>query len=391
MIEETRGICKLCYSKNIIEVSEFRSLPRVTSDCRPWRSGGNLFCCQMCSAIQKTDSTTWLEEIKNIYQEYTLSPDLGGAAQPIFYDDKFLSRASIMAEYLEKNVRLPAQTRCLDFGCGAGPLLRTFSDKFPQWTLFGFDIECKFIDEVESIKGLEKLYLKSFNSIEGKFDLITLIHSLEHVIDPRTTLRLLADRIKPNGTILINVPNAEVSPYDLVVTDHLLHFSVTSLKYLANNVGLSSKIISDSKMSKEITGLFSPLPPYSKLCYAQDKKVRDSIQNVRIKVGWLRSQIEQLKKICGSSKRVGLFGTGNSASWLFGPFKRKVEFFIDEDVQKHGKTHLGRPIYSPAQIPMNSDVYVPLLPDYANQVVNRLSSKVSAVTRFHTPVPINST
>ena len=47
----------------------------------------------------------------------------------------------------------------------------------------------------------------------GEFDLITLIHSLEHFPDPGALLRTLAGKLTANGLLLVQVCNTERNPY----------------------------------------------------------------------------------------------------------------------------------------------------------------------------------
>lgn len=62
----------------------FAELPRISSDCKAWPVGGELYLCQSCGAIQKLANDTWLKDINEIYDSYDLWPLSGNNEQPIF-------------------------------------------------------------------------------------------------------------------------------------------------------------------------------------------------------------------------------------------------------------------------------------------------------------------
>ena len=73
---------------------------------------------------------------------------------------------------------------------------------------------------------------------EGKYDLITLIHSLEHVTNPRDVLGRLGGLLAEDGVIWIEVPSLESKggPYRL---SHTFFFELSSLMFMAGLAGLS--------------------------------------------------------------------------------------------------------------------------------------------------------
>jgi hypothetical protein len=58
----------------------------------------------------------------------------------------------------------------------------------------------------------------------------------------------------------------------------------------------------------------------------------------------------------------------------------KVRFFVDEDPQRIGRTHLGLPILAPTDVPPDSDVFVGISPILSESLAARLSS---GTRRFH--------
>lgn len=127
----------------------------------------------------------------------------------------------------------------LDIGAGTGDFL--LKAKKNGWDVFGVepnsdarDLACK--------KGLE-LKDNSSGFENGKFDVITLWHVLEHVPDLDVQITELKRLLKPDGLLVIAVPNfksydanvyAEYwAAYD--VPRHLYHFSQSSIKTIFKN------------------------------------------------------------------------------------------------------------------------------------------------------------
>jgi len=52
----------------------------------------------------------------------------------------------------------------------------------------------------------------------------------------------------------------------------------------------------------------------------------------------------------------------------------RVRFFVDEDPARVGRTHLGLPILSPAQVPADADVFVGVSPVISEKLLERLRS-----------------
>ena len=87
----------------------------------------------------------------------------------------------------------------------------------------------------------------------------------------------------------------------------------------------------------------------------------------------LNSIFEQAK---GLNSNFGIFGTSISGTWLASEFENKVSFFIDEDINRVGKTYMGKPVYSINEN-LNSEnlIIMPLRYDIAFKVFERLKKQ----------------
>jgi len=101
----------------------------------------------------------------------------------------------------------------LDVGCGLGHTLSLIHERKPKFDLLGVDIdpeclrqtkervnecECRRIDDVADLFQTEP---------SASFDLIVMSHVLEHVLRPYDTVVGLLRLLKPDGILILAVPN----------------------------------------------------------------------------------------------------------------------------------------------------------------------------------------
>jgi hypothetical protein len=222
---------------------------------------------------------------------------------------------------------------------------------------------------LQRLPNFVELYTRPVSEISERFDIVTMIHSLEHMPDPFVSLQEAAVLLNGGGALFVEIPNVVTSLFDLLVADHLVHFSPAHLGYLANRAGFAVSVIRDDLLPKEITllarrGDAEFIRP--------DPKVTMKIAEAN--VAWLGSVIEEARRAAASAKTFGIFGTSISGMWLYGALRENVAFFVDEDATRFGQSFDGIPIFSPSQVPSASTVFVPLAPIVASNVAARHAS-----------------
>lgn len=103
---------------------------------------------------------------------------------------------------------LPNRVRVLDVGCGTGSLTAVVTNGKHSEVL-GIEPD-KLRAEVATSRGLDVFcgtLSKEYFDDRGLFDVIIFADVLEHVVDPAALLRLAAQGLKPDGIVLISVPN----------------------------------------------------------------------------------------------------------------------------------------------------------------------------------------
>ncbi|HUH28989.1 class I SAM-dependent methyltransferase [Gelidibacter sp.] len=141
----------------------------------------------------------------------------------------------------------------LDVGCGTGDFLQVALES--GWAITGIEPneQARAIANQktnQSVFDSEQL----FNLKPQSFDVITLWHVLEHLPELEAHFSLFNKLLKPNGVLIIAVPNFKSydaqlykefwAAYD--VPRHLWHFSQESIKRLAN--GVEMKLIKTTPM-----------------------------------------------------------------------------------------------------------------------------------------------
>lgn len=354
---------------------------RVTSDCKPWPPGGMLALCEACGLVQTIADAQWTRECREIYLRYTIYHQSGGSEQPVFdhASGAAQARSEAILAALRKRVTLPAAGRWLDIGCGNGALLRACSGALPrEWRLCGSEVDDKYRRVIESIPGVERLFTGPLENVEGPFDVISLVHVVEHIPGPGRFLSSLRNKLKPNGLLLLEVPDCSQNFFALMVADHCSHFSVGTLASVASAGGCEVLHAAADWVPKEITLLAQPRkaagPPPSPLAESE-----------QVFWGWDRLQRVATRVLeSGAEHSLGIFGTSIAATWLDAQTRQRARFFVDEDVNRVGKPHLGRPVLAPARVPAGSVVFVALPPAIANRVAERLRT-VQPQAQFLTP------
>ncbi len=367
--------CHLCGSADLEISAEYAAFHRVTSDCKPWPPGGGLARCRACGLVQTVVSPAWQDECTRIYQTYTIYHQSGGSEQRVFdgRGGAGRPRSEQIIGSLRKAEALPQRGRLLDVGCGNGGFLSAWSRLVPGWSLAGTEFDAKYQREVEAIPGVERLYLGDLKDVPGTFDVITLIHVLEHIPAPLGLLRSLRGKLNPGGLLLVEVPDCGQNVFMLLVADHCSHFSPPLLAGVVAAAGLEVTQASNQWVAKEVS-VVARRPLVDSVPQLEGGRVvLPMVESERVFAGGLELSriLDRVKPLLGRAQ-FGLFGTAIAATWLDAQTGNAAKFFVDEDVNRTGKTHFGRPILAPQNVPRGAAVFVALPPVLSAPVSERL-------------------
>jgi 2-polyprenyl-3-methyl-5-hydroxy-6-metoxy-1,4-benzoquinol methylase len=119
--------------------------------------------------------------------------------------DSYLRRAEAVR-------RLAQPTRWLDVGAAYGHFCCYARSIFPNTEFDGLDMNCSIDEAVRTgwvNRGFRGQFPEIAPQLAGQYDVVSIFHCLEHVLEPAEEIRSAHTVLAPNGLIIIEVPNPE--------------------------------------------------------------------------------------------------------------------------------------------------------------------------------------
>jgi SAM-dependent methyltransferase len=194
--------CPICYStEKAVVYHSTLSAERAASGERldPYGAHYGINRCQGCGLLL-SNPVLVDARVKELYEQAEATNVVGGEEENV--------RRTMAHYYGLVRPYLPGHQRMLDVGCDMGFLLDVAArDGFEE--LHGIEPNPKARRVAEEVPGAvisEKFY-EDQDYPAGSFDLITLIHVLDHVFNPREVVERALDHLRPGGILLAVVHN----------------------------------------------------------------------------------------------------------------------------------------------------------------------------------------
>lgn len=350
------NLCLLCGAPALEASAQGSGLSGVTSDSKPWPEAGTFCFCTACGHVQKRRTPRWIADVGRIYEGYEMYVTSGGNEQVVFQAGDPAPRSRRLLEGVLSCAAFPERGSLLDVGCGNGAFLRSFGERFPAWSLYGYELQESRRQVILALPGVEGFLHGPFEEQRGTFDAVSMLYVVEHLLDPLRTLRHVFSLLRPGGFFLLQTADLAASPFDLPVADHCSHFTLDMLCHAAEQAGFEVATRSDAWIRKEI-GVLARRP-------GNDSPAQPGPLPQPKGPVLLAAQLRWLQAVAGHAREeaarggLGVFGTSNAATWLAQELRGAAQFFVDEDPQRRGKTHLGLPVLAPQDVPSGSAAYL---------------------------------
>lgn len=119
-------------------------------------------------------------------------------------------RFSMMKSSLIETLSLTKDSFILDIGCRRGEGVREFLDDGYKNT-YGIDIGTAFIKQDKHDNNFMSVDAHDTLGFDHKYDLISIIHTLEHAYDASKMLSLISNHLTEDGILYVVVPHGEIT------------------------------------------------------------------------------------------------------------------------------------------------------------------------------------
>lgn len=361
--------CRLC--------SAPLSLPEYSAAAPALLDGGKaldvsteVFVCDRCGLAQSPD----FPQMQEFYaHEYKVSLDSADHDQIITLGNgKSEFRTDFQKEAVLNLADPCSGARVLDFGSGKATTLKKLRMARPDIVPYIFDVSEDYRPHWAAWVDPDKTATyKIPDAWLGRFDLVTAHFVLEHVAEPVDTLRLLATLLAPAGRLYLSVPNSLANPGDLLVVDHLSHFSIGSLANALSIAGLRPIVINDTDFPGALLACCEPSETAKTVEYPAETPL------LRKAAAAWQTMCENLLREAklNSDSKAAIYGAGFYGSYIRTILNGQgnIACFIDANPHLQGTEHLGLPVISPGTIPDDiAVVYAGLNPLKARQIVSKI-------------------
>lgn len=235
-------MCPLCHSDQA---------RLVTNELR-FDNKADVLQCLGCSLVYIDQNSFQFPD--NFYETHYHQTYLTHIDPDILDPEKHFQKMTQASQLWINKVKdtLKGTEKVLDVGCSTGHFLMGIKDYAGQ--VFGHELSEKEVEFCRKNLGLdvENRDLEERFDLQS-FDLITMIFVLEHIGDPIPFLTNLKKLLKPDGKLIIVVPNILdplVNFYDIeqfkkfyFCIEHLFYYSPETLKQVLQKAGFKSNPI----------------------------------------------------------------------------------------------------------------------------------------------------
>jgi SAM-dependent methyltransferase len=315
-----------------------------------------VFVCDGCGHAQCDD----IPDIQAFYDTtYRISLSSADHDQvfSVAPDGTVLFRTDHQTDISLRLLDLPQGAHVLDYGAAKADTLRKMMGRRADIAPHVFDVSADYAaawrgwvpEEAQATYTVPEAWRGAFDAVMSHF-------VIEHVPDPVGFLSGIAALLKPDGRALLSLPDVAANPGDMVVADHLNHFSEASLDRALARAGLQLVTLDRTSFPG---AFFAVAKPESEAVPVAGSAKDEAARAREICTSWERAtvRLDQAAKD-HSGKRCAIYGAGFYGSWIMSRVGTKLDVsaFLDRNPHLVDGEHFGKPVIGPEDIPANVDV-----------------------------------
>ena len=375
--------CRACRHEKLY-ILDLPTNSFIISDCTKWIGPNPKFYVCNCGYIGKLLNDSYKSALDRSYEKYdpywqnrkTENQETVSEQKSLDPSTKkLLNRSDLLIKYLIQGNFISLKTtnpiNILEFGCGNGPFIDALTNSdIKNYSVDAADLNDSHYGAIRKKTKFRRFYNLVNQEIDQTYDLITLVHVLEHVNEPIELLNDLSRLLTKDGKILLQIPNALINPFDFIIADHLSHFSLENIINLIQKSDLELINYSVVMVPKEITLLLG-----KKL--KEVNTIEIPILNDKLELPY--NFIYYYEKVIDSlrpEQEIIIYGTSIGALWLTSEIEQKgfkVSAYLDEDEGRVGNNINSIKIAHPKDFNLleQAIVLIPLAPILAAEILQR--------------------
>ena len=364
------NICAVALNEPVYE-----SETSLTSLCDIFPQPTRVRICANCGHLQ----TDEIENAASFYDtEYTILTESEEEDQIYeVRDSKKIYRTGHQVDVLVDKLKLEPDTKILDYGCAKSSMMRTLLRDWPDIKPYLYDVSDRYVPFWE--KFVQPSHWATYDVPEAwddYFDVVTSFFALEHITQPADVVMQIARLLKSGGLFYGIVPNVLTNSADLIVIDHVNHFTRSSLDCLLTSAGLDVQDIDDDAHRGAFVFVAQrPVEATDASWSADDQEVVATSRQLQELADFWGSAAERLRNAernTDDDGELAVYGAGFYGAFIKSCLVRpeRIRCFIDQNPFLQGGDLGGVPIVSPDDLAEDiRNVFVGLNPGHAKKII----------------------
>jgi len=353
--------CPICKKE---EIKVLHNQQFELPERHPLAAGYDVVACTNCGFIYADTAVTQVD-YDRFYAEHSKYEDVktgtGGVDNPFDWNRQQETALQIVRVLRNTNAAI------LDVGCANGGMLKALKE-------LGYEKLCGIDPSPICVENTKRLGVEAYQGSlflpfkENAYDCVILSHTLEHVQDLHGALLWIEKRLKPSGILYIETPDASryldflYAPLQDFNTEHINHFSLTSLMNLANmhnfiflSANTKDLVVGSNMYYPAVFGFWRKNKEAVQMMQLKkDEVLFRKIEEYIFRSKQMLSDIDaRIAQLISRSPSLIVWGTGQLAMKLLAETSlahADILAFVDNNPINHGKILHGKIIIQPQDI-----------------------------------------
>jgi SAM-dependent methyltransferase len=367
------GGCNVCGAAGFETVYRSRGALCLTSLCQLRPGGVEVFFCRSCGHL----GTAALADVEDFYEsDYKIL--INSAEEDQIYEtdgETIIYRTDHQMKVLKDKIDLRPDIALLDYGSAKAEMSRRLKRDVPRIDVHLYDVSRMYLSFWDAFTTTDKQAIhRTPDDWTARFDLVTSYFAFEHIPDPAEAARHVASLLKPGGVFYAIVPDTFGNVADLIVADHVNHFTRASMTRLLADAGFGDLEI-DAEAHRGafvVTAVKGGTPP-PPIVWTEVARLREEVGKLAAyweRAGTRLSEAERaaIERQQGGGPRAAIYGAGFYGAFIYASLAHPetVACFLDRNPFQQGRKLFDVPIEAPEAMPDDiGTVYVGLNPAIA--------------------------